>query len=308
MKKYMLPAGLLALLSCISPGLRAQTPADAIMMEPRQFCGALLYDRAAFNEYWEGKTLRENGTIETVSRNAGTAMFAYGLIGQLNLIAGLPWVQTNSSEPNGGKFAGASGLQDISLALKYRFLNKQLGKGKLALLTTLGFSTPVSNYLSDYRPYSIGFGAPELSLRGIVQYELYNGFYARTALAHLWRGQTEAERDYYYNNGSYYTPWMDVPNAWNYHAVLGKWFLDYALRVEASFGGVYSVSGDDIRPYNAPQPTNKTVENLVGAFAQYYFKKPNGLGLLGYFNRVVQGRNVGNTTGFGFGITYVFKI
>ncbi|MCB0533525.1 MAG: transporter [Lewinellaceae bacterium] len=308
MKHNILPVCILALLPLFAPRVKAQTPSDAIMMEPRQFCGVLLYDHGSFDQYWEGAKLRKNGTIETVSRNSGLAMFAYGVVGQLNLIAGLPYVETHSTEPNGGKFNGANGLQDLSIALKYRFLNKQLGKGKLALISTLGFSMPVSNYLSDYRPYSLGFGAPELSLRGIIQYELDNGLYARTALAHLWRGQTEAERDYYYNNGSYYTPWMDVPNAWNYHAALGKWFFKYTLRVEAGFSGVHSVSGDDIRFYNAPQPTNKTVENLVGASAQYYFNKPKGLGVLGYFNRVIQGRNVGQTTGFGFGLTYVFKI
>lgn len=299
---------MLALFQLFTPNAQAQTPTDAILMQPREFCWALVYDHGSFDQYWEGRNLRENATVATVSRNSGLAMVAFGVVRNLNLMVGLPYVQTKSSEPNGGKFAGAKGLQDLSLAVKYQFLNKQLGNGKLLFLTNLGFSTPVSNYLSDYRPYSIGFGAPEVNLRGILQYELDKGWYARTALAYLWRGQTEAERDYYYNNGSYYTPWMDVPNAWNYHAVLGKWSFNYSLRIEASFSGISSVSGDDIRPYSAPQPTNKVAEQLIGGFVQYYFNKPKGLGVLGYYNQVINGRNVGKTSNFGAGVTYIFKI
>ncbi|MBL7775616.1 MAG: transporter [Saprospiraceae bacterium] len=307
MKNFTLSAVLLTLSICTAAPLCAQTPADAIMMQPREICVALAYEHASFDQYWEGEKLRSNGTIATVSRDAGMAMLAWGVWGKLNFLAGLPYVKTASSEPNGGYFAGAKGLQDLSLALKYQFVEKQLGPGKLALLSTLGFSLPVSNYLSDYRPYSLGFGATEISLRGIAQYQLDNGFYARTAFAYLRRGQTEAERNYYYNNGSYYTPWMDVPNAWTYQAVLGKWLFDYRLKLEANFGGLRSVSGDDIRPYAAPQPTNRVEEQAVGAWGQFFFKKLRGLGLLAYYSQVLQGRNTGKSTVFGGGVTYQFK-
>ncbi len=308
MKNIILPALILVCTLNFSANILGQTPSDAIVMKPRELCVALIYEHSAFDHYWEGSKLRVNGTIETVSRNTGIAMVAAGIFGKLNFIAGLPYVQTKSSEPNGGKFAGVTGIQDLSLALKYEFLNSQLGKGKLAVLSTLGFSTPLSNYLSDYRPYSIGFGAPEVSLRAILKYELDNGFYARTTGSYLWRGQTEAERDYYYNNGSYYTAWMDVPSAWNYQVLLGKWMFDYSLKVEASISGLHSVSGDDIRPYNAAQATNKVIENLAGASAQYYFRKPKGLGVLAYYAQVVSGRNTGKSSIFGAGITYQFKI
>ena len=307
MKKNWLPLLIPVFLPLLAPVLPAQTSSDAILMQPREVCLAVIYDHSAFDQYWEGSRLRKNGTIATVSRNSGITMLALGIFGKLNFIAGLPYVQTKSSEPNGGKFAGAKGLQDLSLALKYQVFEKQIGEGRLALLSTLGFSTPVSNYLSDYRPYSLGFGATEFSLRGIVQYQLNNGFYARSALAYLRRGQTEAERNYYYNNGSYYTPWMDVPNAWQYQAVLGKWMLDNSLKLEANFTGLHSVSGDDIRPYNAPQPTNKVEEQLLGASAQYYLKKPKGLGALAYYSQVIHGRNTGKSGNFGVGITYQFK-
>lgn len=188
-----------------SINLFAQTLTDAVMMKQRESCFALIYEQASFDHYWEGTYLRTNGTIATVSRYTVLPMITIGIHDKVNLIIANPYIKTESSEPNGGKFAGAKGFQDLNLALKGEIINKQMWKGKLAALATIGYSTPITNYLSDYRPYSIGFGAIEFSLRGIVQYKLDMGIYARGALAYLWRGQTKAERDYYYNNGSYYT-------------------------------------------------------------------------------------------------------
>lgn len=286
----------------------AQTPSDAIMMTQRESCLAVIYEYSWFDEYWEGTLLRTNGTIETVKRDMVMPMIAIGVFDQLNLLVAAPYVKTESTEPNGGYFAGAKGFQDLSLALKGQIINKQLSNGTFALLATVGFSTPMTNYLSDYRPYSIGFGANEFSFRGIAQYKTEKGLYARGALAYLQRGQTEAERDYYYNNGSYYTAWMDVPSAWNYNAVVGVWLLNNSLKLEANYLGIKSTSGDDVRAYNAAQPTNKVSFDQVGISAQYYLSKPKGLGALAYFSQTVNGRNTGKATMFGVGLTYQFKI
>jgi hypothetical protein len=303
MKQY-----LLIILVALPSLLWAQTPFDAVMMKQRESCFALTYEQGSWDEYWEGTNLRENGTVATVSRYTVLPMIAIGLHDKLNLILGLPYVKTESSEPNGGYFEGAKGLQDVSFALKAELLNKQMGPGKLAALTTLGYSTPATNYLSDYRPYSIGFGANELSLRGILQYQLDMGVYVRASGAYLWRGQTKAERDYYYANGSYYTAWMDVPDAWNYNAVAGIKLFDNSLIFEMQYARLKSTSGDDIRKYNAAQPTNKVNEDQVGFKTQFYFKKPKGLGALAYYTQVIDGRNTGKFTSFGGGLTYLFKI
>lgn len=297
----------LALLFCVGV-MQAQTPLDAIMMEQRESCLALTYDHGSFDEYWEGTYLRENQTIATVTRTTIAPMIAIGLHDKLNLYVGVPYVKTESSEPNGGLMHGAKGFQDLSLALKYEILNKELGKGKLAVLAAGGYATPITNYLSDYRPYSLGNGTNEWSVRAIVQYKLEMGLYARVAGGHLFRGETKVERDYYYNNGSYYTPWMDVPNAWEYNAAIGMWLLDSSLKLEATYYAQNSTSGDDIRKYNAPQPTNKVNFDQLGFSAQYYIKPVKGLGVLAYYSQMLNGRNMGKFTNFGAGLTYQFKI
>lgn len=304
MKKLLLLIFLIPLLHTI----RAQTPSDAVMMKQRESCFALIYDQGSWDKYWEGTDLRENATVATVSRYTVLPMIAIGLHDRLNLILALPYVKTQSSEPNGGKMEGAKGFQDLSFAFKAEIFSRQIGPGKLHLLATAGYSTPATNYLSDYRPYSIGFGANEFSLRGIAQYKFDMGIYVRVAGAYLWRGETKAERDYYYANGSYYTAWMDVPDAWNYNAVAGMKLFDNSLLFELYYTALKSTSGDDIRKYNAAQPTNKVNEDLVGFKTQYYFKNIKGLGLLAYYNQVIEGRNTGKFASFGGGITYLFKI
>jgi len=298
---------LLLLLTCVGVA-QAQTPLDAIMMKQKESCFALIYDHGSFDEYWEGTVLRTNETIAEVTRITVTPMIAIGLHDKLNFYISVPYVKTESSEPNGGLLEGAEGFQDLNLALKYEIINKELWKGKLAVYAATGYATPITNYLSDYRPYSLGNGTNEWSIRGIVQYKMDMGLYVRAAGGHFFRGETRVERDYYYNNGSYYTSWMDVPNAWEYNGVIGMWLLDNSLKLEANIYGQHSTSGDDIRKYNAAQPTNKVVFDQLGFSAQYFIKQVKGLGVLAYYSQMFDGRNVGKFTNFGAGLTYQFKI
>jgi hypothetical protein len=292
---------------CLAGVVHAQTPSDAIMMKQREVCVGLTYEYASFDEYWEGSTLRTNETIAEVSRRSVATMVAIGLHKRVNFYVSVPYIKTESSDPNGGLLVGAKGFQDLNLALKFEIINKALGKGKLAVLAAGGYATPITNYLSDYRPYSIGNGTNELSVRGIVQYKFDLGLYARAAGGHLFRGETRVERDYYYANGSYYTSWMDVPNAWEYSAAVGWWLFDNSLKLEASYYVLNSTSGDDIRKYNGAQPTNEVDFDQLGFSAQYFFKEVKGLGILAYGSQMLNGRNMGKFTSFGAGVTYQFK-
>ena len=283
----------------------AQTPIDAIMMAKGDVCFLLAYEHGTWDEYWEGTKLQSNGNIGTLTRNTVHPGFAFGVIDRVNVLVDLPYVSTHAS---GGQMAGVKGFQDFSIAVKGNLIEKTLGKGTFYTLGTAGFSTRATNYLSDYQPFSLGLGTQEFSLRGIVQYKFDNGLYVRGMGAHLWRTETTAEREYYYNNGSYYTDEMDVPNAWHYQAVAGWWLLDNSLKVEAAFTGLSSTSGDDIRPWNAGQPTNQAIWQKIGGSAQYYFPFVPGLSALMYYNTVVGGRNTGKLSTIGGGLTYIVSL
>ncbi|PZV78544.1 hypothetical protein CLV31_11752 [Algoriphagus aquaeductus] len=282
----------------------AQTPTDGLMMPKGEICIAVVYENSSWGRYWEGTYSRENANIGTFTRQMLMPMVVGGITDKINFIVSLPYVKTAAT---GGQLAGVEGIQDLGLSLKAQIVDKAVGKGKLMGFTNASFSTPASNYLSDYMPFSLGFGANELGLRGIVQYELDKGPYLRASFAYLHRGTTEAERDFYYNDGAFYTSTMDVPDAIHGQVGVGSWFLNKKLRVEANLTTFRCAKGDDIRAYNMPQPTNKVDFDRVEGFAQYYFKGNGGLGLLAYYNHMFSGRNMGQFSGYGLGMTYQFK-
>ncbi|HLF62765.1 MAG TPA: hypothetical protein VI603_03395 [Saprospiraceae bacterium] len=304
--KHVIIYTISTLLMCAAPAwMYAQTPTDAIMMNKGDICFGLIYDHGEWDQYWQGKQLLKNGNVGTLTRTTVLPMFAYGIIDNVNLLIGVPYVKTKS---DGGQLTGDDGMQDLSIALKVELMEKQLWKGKLYLLPVAEFSTPVSNYLSDYQPYSLGLHTDHLSLRGILQYKLDMGLYLRGSIAHLWRTETKIERDYYYNNGSYYTEWMDVPNAWNYQATAGIWLFNDALKIEGNYTWLRSTSGDDIRAWNPGQPTNKVEVNEVGGSIQYRIPQLPGLGIYAHYSTIVEGRNMGKFTNIGGGLTYQFKL
>lgn len=305
MKKIIRFTAILAVCFGLSFTSSAQTPWDEVMMGRGEICAALIYEHSSWDQYWEGTYLRKNANIGTFTRQTAMPMIAMGLTKNINLIASVPYISTKAS---GGTQAGQSGFQDLSLSVKVDWLQKQLGNGKLLFLTNANFTTPVGNYLSDYMPFSLGTGAPELGLRGIGGYKMDNGLVFRASLAYLWRGQTEVERDYYYENGSVYSSFMNVPNALNFHGAIGYWAFDNRLRMEATFMSLNCLTGDDIRSYNRPQPTNKMEVSQVGAWVQYFIKSDQGLGALAYFNQTINGRNMGKATTIGLGLTYQLKV
>lgn len=286
--------------------LHAQTSTDALMMKKNEICFAFMYDQGNWDQYWEGTTLISNANIGTFTRHTYMPMIVYGINSKLNAMVTFAYVKTLS---DGGQLAGVQGFQDVNLGVKYQIIKKETDKHSFSALAVAQFGTPMTNYLSDYMPYSLGLGTQELTGRVIGLYEYKKMIYARASAAYVWRGQTEVERSYYYANGSYYTTFMDVPSAVNYQAALGSLLLKNNLRMEAMYTVLNCLSGDDIRRWNMPQPTNRMEVSQVGFFAQYYFKDIEPLKrftLMASYSQVVDGRNMGKFTNIGGGITYQF--
>jgi hypothetical protein len=282
----------------------AQTPLDGLMMPKGEICLAIVYENTAWDRYWEGSTIRVNQNIGTFTKQMGMPMIVGGITDKVNVILSLPYVKTAASA---GQLTGAEGIQDFGISVKALLLEKSIGKGKLTGFSNLSLSTPASNYLSDYMPFSLGFGANELGIRAIGKYELDKGPYFRASYAYLNRGTTQADREYYFSNGSFYTSTMDVPDAFQGQVTVGSWMFNKKLRVEASLTTIRSASGDDIRTYCMPLPTNKVDFDRIEGFAQYYFKTNGGFGLIASYQKAISGRNMGQFSGYGLGITYQFK-
>jgi hypothetical protein len=283
----------------------AQTPLDGLMMPKGEICLAIVYENTTWDRYWEGSTIRVNQNIGTFTKHMGMPMIVGGITDKINVILSLPYVKTAASA---GQLTGVEGIQDFGISVKALLLEKSLGKGKLTGFSNLSYSTPASNYLSDYMPFSLGFGANELGIRAIGKYELDKGPYFRASYSYLNRGTTQADREYYYSSGSFYTSTMDVPDAFQGQVTVGSWMFNKKLRVEASLTTIRSASGDDIRVYCMPLPTNKVDFDRVEGFAQYYFNSNGrGFGLIASYQKAISGRNMGQFSGYGLGITYQFK-
>lgn len=284
----------------------AQTPTDAIMMEHGQICIAAMYSHDTWHEYWEGTLKRDNGNIGTLTRQTVMPMFALGLVkDRLNLLAALPWVRTQASA---GQVAGAQGFQDWAVWLKGQVFKLETGPGDLTFHAVAGFSSPASNYLEDYAPFSLGLGCTDGNLRGILQFLMDKGMYLRGHAGYHLRGNCVIERDYYYTTTGYYTDEVDMPNAITYGATLGSWLLEQSLKIEATFDGQETLGGFDIRRQDAGFPSNKMNFTRIGGGFQYYFPFAPNLGVLGAASYVLGGRNVGQSLNITGGVTYVFTL
>jgi len=285
--------------------IKAQTPSDALMMKKSELCIALIYQNDTWDEYWEGTLLRDNQNIGVLTRNTALPMLAYGVSSKFNVIVALPYVSTEASR---GQMVGASGLQDFSIFAKYLLYELKKESGSLSTFVTAGFSLPVSPYLSDYLPFSLGLGTQEFSLRGIINYEHKSGVYLRGSYAYLHRTTTEAERNYYYADGSFYTTTMDIPSASNAELALGGWLFKKAIQLEVGYVTQTSFSGDDIRRQNTGQPTNKMDIASINGRLRYFPSILKGLSIVAGYSDVLSGRNVGKSTIFSGGLTYQFML
>jgi hypothetical protein len=99
-----------------------------------------------------------------------------------------------------------------------------------------------------------------------------------------------------------------MPNAVTYGAVLGSWLLKNSLKIEATFDGLKTLGGFDIRRQDGGFPSNKMIFTRVGGGVQYYFPFVKGLGVLASGGYVLTGRNVGQSTIITGGVTYQFGI
>ncbi|MDX2286206.1 MAG: transporter [Bacteroidia bacterium] len=288
---------------CLS--MQAQTPSDALMMPGGQICLAVSYSHDAWSQYWEGTLKRENGNIGTLTREMVMPMFALGITDRINLIAALPWMRTRASA---GQMAGVNGLQDWGIWLKAQGFSVQAGPGRAEGFAALGFSAPASNYLSDYMPFSLGLGCPDLSLRGILKYELNGGAYLRGQAGFHYRGITTIERSYYFTTHGIYTDQVDVPNALSYGGALGTWMLKRSLRAEFSLDGLHTFGGFDIRRQDMGFPSNRMNLVQIGFRAQYYLPAVRGLGITAAASQVLAGRNAGQSSLLSGGLTWQFGV
>jgi hypothetical protein len=278
----------------------AQTDMDAIMMNKTQFCNGLIYDHSSWDHYWEGTSRRKNENLGTVTTQALMLMSNYGITDKLNIMAAAPYIWTKASA---GTLSGMKGAQDLSIFLKWRPVNHSFGKNKISLFAIAGLSTPLSHYVIDFLPMSIGLGSTNLIARAMVDYKR-GRFTVTGSAAYFWRSNVKLDRDSYYDTEMHLTNEVRMPNAAYYQLRTG--YRGRYLIAEALLTQWTTLGGFDITRNNMPFPSNRMNATMIGVNIKYTLKKFTDLSLIAGGNYTVAGRNMGQSRSVNAGAFYAF--
>ena len=298
-KKISRIAAIIIFAAFIQKNSFAQTDMDAIMMDKKQFCVGPMFGYSSWKHYWEGTTKRDNANLGTVSTQTYSIMGNYGITNKLNLLFNVPYIKTKASA---GQLHGMSGLQDISLWIKYMPVEEESGPGIFSLYTLGGLSFPSSNYVADYLPLSIGLKSTNLSFRLLADYQISNWF-ATISGTYVSRSNVKIDRTSYYTTELHYTNEVTMPDAMQFGFRTG--IRNEKIIAEAVLSNWTTLGGFDITKNNMPFLSNKMNSTTAGVNFKYNLNKPAGLSLTGGAQYTIAGRNVGQATGFNAGVFYI---
>jgi hypothetical protein len=279
----------------------AQTEIDGIMMSKNQLCTGAVYQYSAWNNYWEGSFKRDNQNLGTVSNNNISVNANYGLSDKLNVIVSLPYVNSKASA---GTLKGQDGLQDFSATVKYMPIEKTIGGATYSLYTIAGISIPATNYVADFLPLSIGSQSRTGTFRLMGDYQRGH-FFTTLSGAYLKRAKITIDRNAYFTTEMIYSNEVVMPDVINLNFRMG--YRSNRLIAEAIVDNQVTQGGFDITKNNMPFPSNAMNAFKVGVHTKYTFPKKEALSLVGGFNRVLDGRNVGQTNAVYAGLFYIIN-
>lgn len=280
--------------------VQAQTDLDAIMMNKSQFCSGFDYMHSSWDHYWEGNLKRTNENIGTITTQAVMFMPAYGITNNLNIMASASYVWTQASA---GTMKGMKGLQDISAFVKWRPVVKTFGSNKVSLFLLGGYSAPLTNYVTDYQPLSLGLGSKNWIGRGLVDYQ-YRHLNVTASAAYVRRSNINLDRTSYYDTQLHLTNEVRMPDAAQYQVRAG--YRGKYLLAEALLNNWTTLGGFDITRNNMPFPSNRMNATSLGVALKYTLKSNTHLSLVGGGSTTVAGRNMGQATAFNIGAFYAF--
>jgi hypothetical protein len=197
------------------------------------------------------------------------------------------------------------GIQDLSLMLKWMAFSKRFGGNQRLSVYGVGrVSFPLTNYVVDYLPLSIGMRSKTAGLRAMVDYQRGKWF-ATASAAYTLRSNVTIDRTAYYDTEMHNTNEVEMPDMSGYSLRAGyrtnRWIAEGVVENMTTLGGF------DIRKNDMPFPSNKMNQTQVGANFKYTMKAIKNLELTGGVRYVVAGRNVGQATTINGGVFYLMN-
>ena len=282
-----------------SIGAKAQTDMDAIMMAKKNLCVGGSYGYGSWKDYWEGTLHRNNLNLGTVSTQMVMLMGTYGITHKLNVVVGAPYVWTHSTA---GTLHGQHGIQDLSAWLKYQAIEERFDHSVLSVFVLGGASLPLTNYIADYLPLSIGLQSKTLSGRLMLDYQ-HRKFFVTASGTYTWRSNITIDRNAYYTTSLHLTNEVDMPNVAAGNLRIG--YRSTRWIAEALAYNMNTLGGFDMRRNDMPFPSNRMNATMIGAHVKYSVPAVHGLELNAEGDYTVAGRNMGQSTMFDFGVFYI---
>jgi len=282
--------------------LSAQTPmiTDGMMTPKKDLGNGIFYGFDSWNKYWEGTLKRDNQNIGTLTTQAATWMGVYGLTEKITLIGMLPYVWTKAS---GGTLHSMQGLQDLTLAAKYNYFNKEWGQNSIRLFALGSYSLPTTNYTPDFLPLSIGMGCKSLSARLTGTYSLKKVCTFTASGAYTWRGNIFLDRPSYYTNGQMYFS-NEVQMFDQFDFIVRAGYHQSNWHAELFYTQQNTLGGGDIRRQDMPFASNQMNYSKIGASFLYVIPQVKNLAARAWGSYTIAGRNVGQSTTINAGLMY----
>ena len=219
------------------------------------------------------KYITDDTTLDLERSTYYTALFvAYGVTDDFDVNLTIPYIISNNEND----------FQDVSVLLKYRFLNTDLGLGSFQMGGAAGFSTPLSNYriggLND-----IGQQATVIESRLLFHYLHDMGWFATTQSGFSFKLE-------------------QVPNSIPFTIKLGRatanWYYDLYYDYQHALGGI------DYRGTPAPQNFREFGVDFHKIGVTLYKPFSNTFG--GYVSvaYTLGGRNTFLGASYGIGLSY----
>ena len=257
---------------CFSFSAIAQPAVDGFMKGKGNIdvVGGLTFD--SFSKFHAS-----DGLVSLSRTTASASIFASaGITNWLDAQINLPYVMTASNWSN---------LQDVSVFLKGRFLNKATKKGTFSALIAGGFSTPITNYPTQGLN-AIGQQATALDARLVLQYFANNGWFGM-----LQGGFTSRLNP---------TP-TSVPVAVKIGKAANNYYFDFYYDFQNADGGSDYRDGTN----RAFTTLGVSYHKLGGTFYKPFNEGKMGVAFGAY--SILAGRNVGQSAGGSAAFIYKIK-
>lgn len=217
----------------------------------------------------------------------------YGITNQLDIVLSLPYIIAEGSASqevlNNLNYENKrSGVQDVSVFIKYNPFYFDYGSSSLRLIGALGLKIPLGGYEENEGLQSIiaiGNRSTTLSAIGLAMFEMNSGLFVSGQFG----GNLTSN---------------DVPNSYTSELKLGyaanKFYGDAYLANQTSISGV-DILGEGFQGFFPATKVNYTKIGL-NLYSPIY----QDFGLAAGVSRLVAGRNIGKATGFYGALVYKF--